>query len=75
MCIRDRFEAYLIIRGMKTLPLRVERHCENALRVARFLAQHPAVERVYYPGLENHSGHEIAARQMHGGFGGIVRCV
>ena len=66
------FEAYLIIRGMKTLPLRVERHCENALRVARFLAQHPAVERVYYPGLENHSGHEIAARQMHGGFGGIV---
>ena len=66
------FEAYLIIRGMKTLPLRVERHCENALRVARFLAGHPAVERVYYPGLENHPGHETAARQMHGGFGGIV---
>ena len=66
------FEAYLIIRGMKTLPLRVARHCENALRVARFLAQHPSVERVYYPGLESHPGHAIAARQMRGGFGGIV---
>lgn len=66
------FEAYLIIRGMKTLPLRVERHCQNAMTVAEFLQQHPAVERVYYPGLSTHPGHDIAARQMHGGFGGIL---
>lgn len=66
------FEAYLIIRGMKTLPLRVERHCQNAMSVAEFLQQHPAVERVYYPGLSAHPGHDVAARQMHGGFGGIL---
>lgn len=66
------FEAYLIIRGMKTLPLRVERHCQNAMTVAEFLQQHPAVERVYYPGLSAHPGHDVAARQMRGGFGGIL---
>ena len=66
------FEAYLIIRGMKTLPLRVERHCQNAMTVAEFLQQHPAVERVYYPGLSAHPGHDVAVRQMHGGFGGIL---
>jgi len=66
------FEAYLIIRGMKTLPLRVERHCQNAMKVAEFLLGHPAVEKVYYPGLADHPNHEIAAKQMQGGFGGIV---
>ncbi len=66
------FEAYLIIRGMKTLPLRVERHCQNAMTIAEFLQQHPAVERVYYPGLSAHPGHDVAVRQMHGGFGGIL---
>ncbi|MDO4732576.1 MAG: methionine gamma-lyase [Bacillota bacterium] len=66
------FEAYLIIRGMKTLPLRVERHCQNAMKVAEFLMGHPAVEKVYYPGLADHPLHEVAAKQMQGGFGGIV---
>lgn len=66
------FEAYLIIRGMKTLPLRVERHCQNAMKVAEFLLGHPAVEKVYYPGLADHPNHAIAAKQMQGGFGGIV---
>lgn len=66
------FEAYLIIRGMKTLPLRVAKHCENAQKVAEFLAAHPKVEAVYYPGLASHPGHEIAKRQMHGGFGAVI---
>ena len=63
--------AYLIIRGMKTLALRVERQNENALAVARFLEGHPFVEDVYYPGLENHPGYDIARRQMRG-FGGVL---
>lgn len=67
----DPFAAYLILRGLKTLELRVARHCESAEKVAAFLKAHPAVEKVYYPGLKDHPGHEIAARQMHG-FGGIV---
>lgn len=65
------FEAWLILRGLKTLALRVARHNENALAVARFLEGHPAVERVFYPGLESHPGHRLAARQMRG-FGGMV---
>lgn len=65
------FEAWLILRGLKTLALRVARHNQNALDVARFLAAHAAVERVFYPGLEKHHGHEVAARQM-SGFGGMV---
>ncbi len=67
----DPFAAYLILRGLKTLELRVARHCESAAKVAAFLKAHPAVEKVYYPGLKDHPGHEIAARQMQG-FGGIV---
>jgi len=63
--------AYLLIRGMKTLHLRVQRQNENAMQVARFLASHPAVERAYYPGLDSHAGHDIAARQMRG-FGGML---
>lgn len=51
------FEAYLVTRGLKTLACRMRVHCENALRVASFLAQHPAVERVHYPGLPSHPGH------------------
>ncbi|NCB04890.1 MAG: methionine gamma-lyase [Clostridia bacterium] len=66
------FESYLIIRGMKTLPLRVAKHCENAQKVAEFLAKHPKVEAVYYPGLAAHPGHEIAKKQMHGGFGAVI---
>jgi cystathionine gamma-synthase len=64
-------DAYLLLRGMKTLAPRVERQNENALAVARFLAAHPAVDRVHYPGLESDEGHEIARRQMTG-FGGVL---
>ena len=63
--------AYLIARGIPTLALRVERQCHNAMVVARFLSQHPAVERVAYPGLPMHPRHDVAARQMHG-FGGMI---
>ena len=65
------FNAWLIMRGIVTLPLRMERHCRNALRVARFLEEHPRVERVFYPGLKSHPHHELAARQMKD-FGGMV---
>jgi cystathionine gamma-synthase len=62
---------YLLQRGLKTFELRMQRHNENGLAVARFLAQHPRVEKVYYPGLESHGDHEIARRSMRG-FGGLV---
>ena len=56
------FEAWLLLRGMKTLPLRMERHCANALEVATFLEGHPAVEQVYYPGLPSHPQHDLAKK-------------
>lgn len=65
------FDAYLTMRGLKTLVLRMQRHSENAAAVAEFLAGHPAVSAVLYPGLSDHPGHRVAARQMHG-FGGMV---
>ncbi|MBE0449664.1 MAG: PLP-dependent transferase [Clostridia bacterium] len=65
------FNAWLILRGIKTLPLRLDRHCESALKVAKYLEAHPRVKRVMYPGLESHPGHEIAKKQMKA-FGGIV---
>ncbi|MFZ1176351.1 MAG: cystathionine gamma-synthase [Mycobacterium sp.] len=65
------FDAYLTMRGLKTLALRMQRHSENALAVAEFLSGHPAVSTVLYPGLPSHPGHEIAARQMRD-FGGMV---
>jgi cystathionine gamma-synthase len=65
------FDAYLTMRGLKTLVLRMQRHSENASAVAEFLAGHPAVGTVLYPGLPSHPGHEIAARQMRD-FGGMV---
>ncbi len=64
-------DAYLMIRGMKTLEVRMERHCKNAMEVAKFLDGHKAVEKVYYPGLESHPGHDIAREQMND-FGGIM---
>jgi len=67
----DPMSAFLLIRGLKTLEVRVARQNENAMRVAEFLADHPAVEEVFYPGLPDHAGHAIARRQM-GGFGGIL---
>ena len=66
------FEAWLTWNGMKTLALRMERHCANALALAAFLEKHPAVERVNYPGLASHPDHELAQRQMRGGFGGML---
>jgi cystathionine gamma-synthase len=65
------FDAYLTLRGVKTLALRMEAHCRNATAVAQMLSEHPKVKRVYYPGLPTHPGHELAARQMRG-FGGMV---
>src|ERR671939_225414 len=65
------FDAWLVLRGVKTLAVRMRRHCENARAVAEFLEGHPRVERVLYPGLPSHPGHEIAARQM-ADFGGMV---
>lgn len=65
------FDSWLTLRGLKTLAVRMDRHCSNALAVARFLADHRAVQQVIYPGLADHPGHEVAARQMTG-FGGMV---
>jgi cystathionine gamma-synthase len=64
-------DSWLVLRGLKTLVLRMRQHCENARVVAAFLAEHPAVERVFYPGLPDHPGHEVALRQMRD-FGGMV---
>ncbi len=69
------FDAFLALRGLKTLALRMQRHCDSALEVARFLEGHPRVERVYYPGLPSHPQHELALRQMHGAGGGMVSAV
>jgi cystathionine gamma-synthase len=65
------FDAYLTMRGLKTLVLRMQRHSENAAAVAAFLDDHPAIEKVLYPGLPSHPGHEVAAKQM-SAFGGMV---
>ena len=65
------FDSFLALRGVKTLALRMERHCQSALELARWLEQHPKVGKVYYPGLESHPQHALAKRQMEG-FGGII---
>jgi cystathionine beta-lyase/cystathionine gamma-synthase len=65
------FDCWLVLRGLKTLAVRMRQHCENARAVADFLISHPRVEKVLYPGLPDHPGHEIAARQMRD-FGGMV---
>lgn len=65
------FDSWLVLRGVKTLGVRMDRHCANATRIAEWLTTHPGVERVYYPGLPDHPGHELAAAQM-SGFGGMV---
>ena len=69
--VTDANSAYLLLRGLKTLSLRMERHGDNGLRVARFLEEHPQVRRVWYPGLESHPDYEVARRLMRG-FGGVV---
>jgi cystathionine gamma-synthase len=65
------FDAWLTLRGIKTLAVRMERHCDNAAQLAQMLVRHPKVAQVYYPGLPEHPGHEVAAKQMRG-FGGMV---
>lgn len=64
-------DSYLVLRGIKTLHVRMERHCENARKVALFLHHHPEVEKVYWPGLESHAGHKLAEVQM-GDYGGML---
>lgn len=65
------FESFLILRGLKTLEIRMERHCASAVKIADFLCGHPAVTKVYFPGLASHPQHEIAKKQM-SGFGGMI---
>ena len=68
------FDCYLLLRGIKTLGVRMDRHCDNARAVADYLVGHPSVARVLYPGLPDHPGHDVATRQM-SGFGGMVSCI
>ena len=70
--IQGPFDSFLALRGVKTLALRMERHCASALKIARWLAGRRDVRTVFYPGLESHPQHELARRQMTGGFGGMV---
>jgi cystathionine gamma-lyase len=69
--IQGPFDSFLVLRGIKTLALRLERHCDNALALARWLEREPKVAKVFYPGLESHPQHALAKRQMDG-FGGII---
>lgn len=69
------FDSFLALRGMKTLALRMQRHCENGLTIARWLEARGDVVKVIYPGLESHPQHELAKRQMSGGFGGMITAV
>ena len=66
------FDSFLALRGVKTLALRMQRHCENAQRLAAWLEQHPRVARVHYPGLRSHPQHALAKRQMKNGYGGMI---
>jgi cystathionine gamma-lyase len=66
------FDSFMLLRGLKTLAIRMERHCANGLKIARHLESHPAIKSVRYPGLASHPQHELAKRQMLGGFGGII---
>jgi cystathionine gamma-lyase len=69
------FDSFLALRGVKTLALRMARHCESGLKIAERLEGHDAVERVIYPGLKSHPQHDLAQRQMTGGYGGIISVV
>ena len=72
--IMSPFDSFLVMRSIKTLAVRMERHCEGAMSVANFLEQHPSIEKVYYPGLQSHAQHELAKQQMNG-FGGMISVV
>jgi cystathionine gamma-lyase len=69
--IQGPFDSFLALRGLKTLHLRMKAHCDNAMQLAQWLEQHPAIEKVAYPGLASHPQHALAKRQMHG-FGGMI---
>ncbi|MAG46840.1 MAG: cystathionine gamma-synthase [Gammaproteobacteria bacterium] len=69
--IMNPFDSFLLLRSLKTLPVRMERHCSNAIQIANFLESHNSIQRVIYPGLESHPQHEIAKKQMNG-FGGMI---
>lgn len=69
--VLDPFGAWTLMQGMKTLGVRMERHCENAMKIAEYLESHPKIDKVYYPGLKSHATHEIAKKQMRG-FGGMM---
>jgi cystathionine beta-lyase/cystathionine gamma-synthase len=73
--IQSPFDSFLALRGLHTLALRMQRHCESALKIAQFLEQHNKVEKVFYPGLTSHLQHNLAKKQMRNGFGGIVSFV
>ena len=72
--IMSPFDSFLVLRSLKTLAVRMEKHCENAFEIATFLEEHEAIEKIYYPGLSNHPNHEIAKKQMNG-FGGMITIV
>ncbi|HAZ78514.1 MAG TPA: cystathionine beta-lyase [Porticoccaceae bacterium] len=72
--IMSPFDSFLVLRSLKTLAVRMERHCSSALAIAIFLEQHPAIQRVYYPGLPSHPHHQLAKTQMQG-FGGMISVV
>src|SRR5882672_4230315 len=69
--IQGPFDSFLALRGLKTLALRMERHCTSAMKIAAWLERHPKVNRVFYPGLPSHPQHALAARQMRA-FGGMI---
>ena len=72
--IMSPFDSFLVLRSLKTLAVRMEKHCENAFEIASFLEKHEVIEKIYYPGLLNHPNHEIAKKQMNG-FGGMITVV
>ena len=72
--IMSPFDSFLLLRSLKTLAVRMERHCENAMKIASFLENHKAIEKVIYPGLKNHPHHELASKQMQG-YGGMITLI
>ena len=68
------FDSFLVLRSLKTLAVRMEKHCENAFEIASFLEKHEIIEKIYFPGLSSHPNHEIAKKQMNG-FGGMITVV
>ena len=73
--VQGPFDSFMVLRGLKTLALRMERHCANAGKIAAWLEAHPKIAKVYYPGLDSHPQKALAERQMLGGFGGMVTAV